>query len=260
MKRTKIIAGNWKMNLSVQEAIQLTQDILAEYQHYTRTDINIMLFVPFVYAERIANMCKNKPNIYVGVQNMYYEKSGAYTGETSPLMLKDIGIQSVIIGHSERRTLFHEDNKLLAKKVKSALEHELIPVFCIGETLQEREENKTQSVIETQLKEGLFHLSASELNKVIIAYEPVWAIGTGKNASPEQAQEVHAYIRNIISTAYTYELAQHISILYGGSMKPDNAPDLLKQPDIDGGLIGGASLKSKDFIQILQAVPQHNDA
>jgi len=258
MKRSKIIAGNWKMNLTFQEATQLTQEILAQYHNYTHDTLKVMLFAPFVYAPKVAELCANKPNIYAGVQNMYHEKSGAYTGEISPVMLKDIGIQAVIIGHSERRTLFHENNALLAKKVTSAVEHGLIPVFCVGETLQEREEDKTQKVIENQIKEGLFHLSATEFNKVVIAYEPVWAIGTGKNATPEQAQEVHSYIRHLIQMQYGNEIAQQTSILYGGSMKPDNAADLLAQPDIDGGLIGGASLKSKDFMQILQSVPQSN--
>ncbi len=258
MKRNKIIAGNWKMNLSFVEATQLTQDILAQYQNYTNQHTKVMLFVPFVYAQKVAEICAEKPNIYVGVQNMHYEKAGAFTGEISPVMLNSIGVEAVIIGHSERRTLFHEDNELLAKKVKSALEHNLIPVFCVGETLQERETNQTQSVICMQIEKGLFHLSHEEMSKIIIAYEPVWAIGTGKNATPEQAQEVHAYIRNLIATRYSTNIAQNISILYGGSMKPDNSADLLKQPDIDGGLIGGASLKAKDFIEILQSVPQSN--
>lgn len=258
MKRPKIIAGNWKMNLSFEEATQLTQEILTQYQSYTNEQVKVMLFVPFIYAQKITEICANKPNLYVGVQNMYYQKSGAFTGEISPVMLKSIGVKTVIIGHSERRTLFYEDNALLAKKVKSALEHNLIPVFCVGETLQEREHNKTKEIIQTQIKEGLFHLSKEEFKEVVIAYEPVWAIGTGKNASPEQAQEVHAYIRNLIQMQYNSDIAQAIPILYGGSMKPDNATELLKQPDIDGGLIGGASLKSKDFIQILQSLPQSN--
>lgn len=258
MKRNIIIAGNWKMNLSLQQAQELTQQILAQYSNYTNETIKVMLFVPFVYASKVAELCSNKPDIHVGVQNMHYEKAGAFTGEISPIMIKDIGASAVIIGHSERRTLFYENNALLAKKVQSAIEHDLIPVFCVGETLQEREENKTEQVIKTQIQEGLFHLSQEQFSKVIIAYEPVWAIGTGKNASPQQAQEVHAYIRSLIERHYNHHIAQQISILYGGSMKPDNAADLLKQPDIDGGLIGGASLKSQDFIHILQSVPQQN--
>lgn len=258
MKRPKIIAGNWKMNLSFAEATQLTQDILAQYQNYTNVYTQVMLFVPFVYAQKIAEMCAEKPNIYVGVQDMHYEKAGAFTGEISPVMLNSIGVQAVIIGHSERRTLFHENNELLAKKIKSALEHNLIPVFCVGETLQEYEQNLTEKIIHEQVSQGLFHLNQNEIEKVIIAYEPVWAIGTGKNATPEYAENVHQQIRKLIQSQYNAEIAQKIPILYGGSMKPDNSADLLKQPNIDGGLIGGASLKAKDFIQILQSVPQSN--
>lgn len=258
MKRHKIIAGNWKMNLSIEEATQLTQEILTQYEPYTNEQVKVMLFVPFVYAHKIAQMCAEKPNIYVGVQNMHYEKSGAFTGEISPVMLKSIGVQAVIIGHSERRSLFNENHEFLAQKVKSALEHNLIPVFCVGETLQEYEKNMTQQIVHEQLSKGLFHLHQNDIKKVIIAYEPVWAIGTGKNATPEYADEVHNYIRASIRSQYNDETAQYISVLYGGSMKPDNSTDLLKKPQIDGGLIGGASLKSKDFIQILQSVPQSN--
>jgi triosephosphate isomerase len=258
MKRAKIIAGNWKMNLSLEEAIQLTQDILAQYENYTNEHTKVLLSVPFVYAHKIAEMCAGMSNIYVGVQNMYYEKAGAFTGEISPVMLKSIGIQAVIIGHSERRTLFHENNELLAKKVKSALEHSLIPIFCVGETLQEYEQNITEKVIQEQIRKGLFHLNSSEIEKIIIAYEPVWAIGTGKNATPEYAEKVHQQIRKLIQSQYNIEIAEKIPVLYGGSMKPDNSADLLEKPNIDGGLIGGASLKAKDFIQILQSVPQSN--
>ncbi|MDW8346285.1 MAG: triose-phosphate isomerase [Bacteroidia bacterium] len=258
MKRNTIIAGNWKMHLSYPESVQLTEQILSEYKNYINNHTKIILFVPFVYAQSIARLCLHRGEIYVGVQNMYPEKSGAYTGEISPTMLNSIGIKAVIIGHSERRTLFHEKDEFLAKKVKSALEHHLIPVFCVGETFEERENNQTQEVIRTQVTKGLFDLSSEEIKNVIIAYEPVWAIGTGKNATPEQAQEVHSYIRILLQTQYGSSVSDTIPILYGGSMKPDNAAQILQKPDVDGGLIGGASLKAQDFIAILQSVPQSN--
>ncbi|MCS7027823.1 MAG: triose-phosphate isomerase [Bacteroidia bacterium] len=258
MRRTKIIAGNWKMHLSYSEAIELTEQILIQSKDHLNDYTKIILFVPFVYAHPIAQKCAQHPHIYVGVQNMYYEKAGPYTGEISPVMLNSIGIKAVIIGHSERRNLFYEQDELLAKKVKSAIEHGLLPVFCVGETLQERETDKTQEVIDTQLKKGLFHLSTEEIKKVVIAYEPVWAIGTGKNATAEQAQSVHAYIRKQIEANYHPAISDSIPILYGGSLKPENAAELLSSPDVDGGLIGGASLKAQDFVAILRSVPQPN--
>jgi triosephosphate isomerase len=184
---------------------------------------------------------------------MYYEKSGAFTGEISPLMLKSVGCQYVILGHSERRTIFGESNQLINKKIKAAVENQLNPIFCIGETLEERESGVTFKVIETQVREGLDGLTAEELANLIIAYEPVWAIGTGKTATPEQAEEVHAFIRKLIGELYSTEFAEKLIIQYGGSVKPENAAELMSQPDIDGALVGGACLKADSFVKIIES-------
>ena len=207
---------------------------------------------PFIHLHSLVQMAKGYTKISVGAQNAHQAESGAYTGEVSAKMIHSVGAAYVILGHSERRQYFHETNELLAKKTDTALKHDLKPIFCIGETLQEREANKHFDIIKSQLAEGVFHLDATQFGKLVIAYEPVWAIGTGVTASSEQAQEIHAFIRKEIAAKYNQQVADDTTILYGGSCNPKNAPELFAQADIDGGLIGGASLKSRDFVDILK--------
>lgn len=251
--REKVIAGNWKMYTTIAEGKQLVTELM---ENLKGTDLNnkrVIIIPPFLHISSIFDLVKNQKGIQVGGQNCHFEKEGAYTGETSPLALVEAGAEYVILGHSERRQYFKEDNQMLAKKVSSALEEELSPIYCCGETLEEREGNNHFSVVENQISEGLFHLSAEEMGNVVIAYEPVWAIGTGKTASPEQAQEIHAHIRNVLAKQFGNEVAESTIILYGGSVKPNNAAELFGQKDIDGGLVGGASLKAADFAAIIQA-------
>jgi len=212
----------------------------------------VVICSPFIHLHSIAQLANGAPKVAIGAQNIYFEEAGAYTGEVSALQVKSTGATYVILGHSERRAYFSEDDYVLSKKVDAALKHGLIPIFCIGETQEERESGQYFDVISEQLKKGVFHLSNEDFKKVVLAYEPVWAIGTGLTASPEQAQEVHAFIRNAVAEQYNQDLANDTSILYGGSCNPKNAPDLFSQPDIDGGLIGGASLKSRDFVDIVK--------
>jgi len=207
---------------------------------------------PFIHLHGLVQMAKGYDKVSVGAQNAHQAESGAYTGEVSAKMLKSVGVEYVILGHSERRQYFGETNELLAKKTDTALANDLKPIFCIGETLQERESNVHFQVIKDQLIEGVFHLDAANFAKLVIAYEPVWAIGTGVTASSDQAQEIHAFIRKEIAAKYSQQVADDTTILYGGSCNPKNAPELFAQADIDGGLIGGASLKSRDFVDILR--------
>ncbi|MEO6633275.1 MAG: triose-phosphate isomerase, partial [Mucilaginibacter sp.] len=207
---------------------------------------------PFIHLHSLAQLAKGYHNVGVGAQNTHQAESGAYTGETSAKMIKSVGAGYVILGHSERRQYFGESNELLAKKTDTALGHDLTPIFCIGETLQEREANQHFDIIKSQLVEGVFHLDETQFGKLVIAYEPVWAIGTGVTASSDQAQEIHAFIRKEIAAKYNQQVADDTSILYGGSCNPKNAPELFACPDIDGGLTGGASLKSRDFIDIVK--------
>ena len=246
--RRSMIAGNWKMNTSIAEAVELATAIAAN--KVNKNNAEVVICPPFTH---LSEVCKSiaGSDIKVGAQNMYTELKGAYTGEISASMIKDTGCKYVIIGHSERRQYFKESSEFLNKKINVALDNDLIPIFCIGEILEEREADKTLDVIKQQLSEGLKGMSPEQIAKVVIAYEPVWAIGTGKTATPEQAQEVHVYIRKLIGDLATQEVADNIIILYGGSMKPENVTDLMSQPDIDGGLIGGASLKADSFIQII---------
>ena len=242
------------MNLDLGEGRELAQTIvshfIAEY-----SGAGQVIFAPsYPLLATISPIVATHPQIFLAAQNMHEAEKGAYTGEVSASMLKSVGCTHVILGHSERRQYFGEDNALLAKKVDQALSHGLKVIFCIGETLEQREANQTLAVNATQLSEGTFHLSADQYKELIIAYEPVWAIGTGKTASPEQAQEVHAAIRTQSAQQYGQATADHTSILYGGSVKPANAEQLFAQADIDGGLVGGASLKSADFMAIIQAL------
>jgi triosephosphate isomerase len=210
--------------------------------------------VPFPYLKLVADQLAGKTNTAVAAQNCSQHKSGAYTGETSAEMLTSIGVQYVILGHSERREYFNESNELLAEKLNIALSYGLTPVFCCGEPLNIREAETQNSYVETQLRESLFHLTAAQLQQIVIAYEPIWAIGTGKTASAEQAQDMHAHLRSVLAAQYGAEVAATISILYGGSVKGSNAAEIFGKPDVDGGLVGGASLKADEFIQIINAL------
>lgn len=254
--RKKIVAGNWKMNMLHDEAKQLINDIIKEVQAENDTashEQGIIIIPPFPWLSEAANLVKDFPNISVGAQNSYHEPKGAFTGEVSPEMVKSAGADYVVLGHSERRMYFNESHEFLKQKVDAVLKAEISPIFCCGEPLETRENDQQNELIEKQLKESLFHLKKEELNKLIIAYEPVWAIGTGKTATPEQAQEMHHFIRQLIARNYGNKVAEDLVLLYGGSCKPDNAKDLFTKPDIDGGLIGGASLKPKDFIDIVKS-------
>jgi triosephosphate isomerase len=252
--RKNIVAGNWKMNGTKEDSQKLVSEIVNMYQDEIRTDTQVVLIPPFIALPEVQRLSKNS-GIFTGAQNCHQEISGAYTGEISAAILKSFDISHVIVGHSERRQYFGEDNVLLAKKNDQVLAQQLIPIYCVGETLEERESGKHFEVIEKQISEGLFHLDRETIQKVVIAYEPVWAIGTGKTASKEEAQEIHAFIRSLLANKYGKEAAGHTSILYGGSVKPENARELFAQADIDGGLIGGAALKSRDFIEIVRSFP-----
>jgi triosephosphate isomerase len=247
--RKKIVAGNWKMNTSLQEGIELAK---AVNSMVTENEVNVVLCTPFIHLSEVSKIIKKK-NLFLGAQNCADQKSGAYTGEVSVSMIKSTGATHVILGHSERRAYYGETNATLAIKVNLALETGLTPIFCIGEVLEEREAGKHFQVVKTQLNEGLFHLSADDFAKIVIAYEPVWAIGTGKTATGEQAQEIHKVIRDHIASKYGAIVANNTSILYGGSCKASNAAELFANPDVDGGLIGGASLKAEDFLGIINA-------
>jgi len=250
MTRKKIVAGNWKMNLDYQQGISLFSEIVNMANDEVIGNQGVVVCAPFIHLHGIAQLAGSMSRVNVGGQNIYFQESGAYTGEISASQLKSTGATYVILGHSERRAYFHEDDDQLSKKADAALKHGLKPIFCIGETQEERESDRFFDVIGTQLEKGIFHLADSDFSDVVLAYEPVWAIGTGLTATPEQAQEVHAFIRNEVASHYNQDIADHTTILYGGSCNPKNAPELFAQPDIDGGLIGGASLKSRDFIDI----------
>jgi triosephosphate isomerase len=251
--RNKIVAGNWKMNKTLEEALGLVTEIKGMVKDEVRNDAEIIVFPPFISLASIVKNVENYP-IQVGAQNMHHLDSGAYTGEVSASMIKSTGCSHVIIGHSERRQFFSEDNELCNLKIKSALQAGLIPIYCVGETLEERESGDFWEVLKTQLWEGLEGIDESvNPNAVVIAYEPVWAIGTGKTASTQQASDVHGFLREELATMVSADFAAGVRILYGGSVKPDNAPELFAAPDIDGGLIGGAALKSRDFCEIIKA-------
>jgi len=249
MGRRILIAGNWKMNKTATEAAALVTEIKRDV--FDVDNVDILVCPPFTALAVVGDVVRDS-NVSLGAQNMYFEDKGAYTGEVSTAMLKDCGCTHVIIGHSERRTIFNESDETINKKVKKALEAGLIPVLCIGEKLEEREANKTFEVITNQLEGDLADIDSDNIKKIIIAYEPVWAIGTGKTATSEQAQEAHAFIRNLIKEKYDSVVADGIIILYGGSMKPANVEELVSQPDVDGGLIGGASLEAASFVELVK--------
>lgn len=250
--RQKIVAGNWKMNKTIQEAHALTTEVLALYTKEVSPSVKVVLCVPFPFLLSTRELCGSS-GILVGAQNCSEHDSGAYTGEVSAPMLKSMDIPYVILGHSERRQYFMEEGKLLAKKVDRALAHQLTPIFCCGEPLAIREKGTHETLVRQQVEEALFHLTADDMRKIVIAYEPVWAIGTGKTATSQQAQDMHAVIRKQLAEKYGEATAQAIPILYGGSVKSDNAKELFACPDVDGGLVGGASLKARDFVDIAKS-------
>jgi len=251
--RKQIAAANWKMNCNYQEAEKLLNEVL-------RSEVNlsygseVIFAVPYPYLIMANSEVADEPNYSVAAQNCHQKKSGAYTGEVSAEMLKSIGIKYCVIGHSERREYFFETNKVLAEKINICLENEISPIFCCGEPLNIREAGNQNTYVETQLIESLFHLSADQLQQTVIAYEPIWAIGTGKTASSQQAQEMHAFIRSVLSKQYSSSVTNEITILYGGSVKAANASELFACADVDGGLVGGASLNAKEFIEIMKAL------
>lgn len=249
--RRYIIAGNWKMNKTSSDAEELVKAILVETGE--QTEVSVVVCPPFTALERVATLLASSNYLQLGAQNMHPEASGAYTGEISAGMLRNLYVSHVILGHSERRQYFGEDDAFINRKVLTALENNLKPILCVGETLAEREADQTLDVVRKQIEGGLANVPAEKADQVIIAYEPVWAIGTGKTATPEMAQAVHADIRSLLKKQFGEEIANRIRILYGGSMKPDNADALLAQPDIDGGLIGGASLEAKSFGKLVQS-------
>jgi len=248
--RKKIIAGNWKMNKDFLEAEELMAGIAEALENMKLQNRVVVLCPPFVYLEMATDIAA-EADFSVGAQNVYPNDSGAFTGEISPRMLESLEVEYCIVGHSERRKYFREDHEFLAQKVDALLKHDLRPIFCCGEILPEREAMKHFDVVKKQLEESVFHLTAEDFRKVVIAYEPVWAIGTGVNATPDQAQEMHATIRGLISAKYGKKVSDETTILYGGSCNAKNAKDLFCQPDVDGGLIGGASLKADEFMQIV---------
>ncbi len=248
--RKKIIAGNWKMNKNLSESINLISGIKSGFPQNASAEV--IVCPPFTSLETVHALIKDTP-IHLGAQNMYFEDSGAFTGEISADMLKSVGCEFVILGHSERRHIFGETDETVNKKIQQAVNNGLNPIFCVGETLDERENGKEFEVIEKQITAGLAGVSAENFEKIVIAYEPVWAIGTGKTASPEQAQEIHKFIRGLVSKLYSPSHADNVRILYGGSVKPNNAADLLSQSDIDGALVGGACLQAESFTQIIEA-------
>lgn len=248
--RKKFIAGNWKMNKTPADGAALVAEIVTEIGR--QTDVDVLVCPPFTALESAGRSLEGS-NVKLGAQNMHFELSGAFTGEVSAPMLRDLFVTHVILGHSERRALFGETDTMINQKVLTAIKNQLRPILCVGETLAERESGDTLKVVQTQLESGLEGVGKDQAPGVIIAYEPVWAIGTGKVATSDQAQEVHAFIRGLLTKLFGETIAQKVRILYGGSMKPSNAPELLAQKDIDGGLIGGASLESRSFVDLVKA-------
>jgi triosephosphate isomerase (TIM) len=251
--RKQIAAANWKMNLTLQQGETLIDELLNTPHELSENQLAVFA-VPFPYLISIKNKLAGKKNVFVAAQNCNNKKAGAYTGEVSAEMLKSIGLQYVVLGHSERREYFNESNAVLAEKVNICFENGLQPIFCCGEPLSIREAGTQNSFVETQLKESLFHLTAAQLTGFVIAYEPIWAIGTGKTASSDQAQEMHAHIRSVLAKQYGAEVADSISILYGGSVKASNASEIFGKPDVDGGLVGGASLIATEFAAIINGL------
>jgi triosephosphate isomerase (TIM) len=249
--RKKIVAGNWKMHKNAEQTEDLLNDLIEKTP--TESAAQIIVAPTFVnLSSAVAHL--EFTNIEVAAQNVHQAESGAYTGEISADMLKSVGVNTVILGHSERRAIFNETDALIASKVDTALEHDMTVIFCFGEELKDRQSNNHFNLVENQLKDGLFHITAADWKNIVLAYEPVWAIGTGETASPEQAQEMHEFIRETVRKNFGDEIAAMVSILYGGSVKPENAKEIFSKPDVDGGLIGGAALKADDFVAIIKAI------
>ena len=249
--RKKIVAGNWKMHKNAEQTEDLLNELIAQIP--TETNVQVIVAPTFVNLASAVDHLEFT-NIDVAAQNVHQAEAGAFTGEISADMLKSVGVNTVILGHSERRAIFHETDALIANKVDTALEHEMTVIFCFGEELKDRQTKNHFNIVENQLKDGIFHIEAKDWENVVLAYEPVWAIGTGETASPEQAQEMHEFIRQTVRTAFGADIADTVSILYGGSVKPDNAKEIFSKPDVDGGLIGGAALKADDFVAIINAI------
>jgi len=247
--RKQIVAGNWKMNNDYVDSELLVSKLLNQH-HHSKT--NVIVAPPFTNLLAATNTLKGS-SIAVAAQNMHFAESGAYTGEVSASMLTSIGVHAVILGHSERRAYFNETDELLAQKVDTALAHDMLVIFCFGEELADRKAGNENEVVARQIKNALFHLPESSWSQIVMAYEPVWAIGTGETATPEQAQDMHAFIRKTLADQYSSKLADEISILYGGSVKPSNAKEIFSKPDVDGGLIGGAALNAEDFSAIINS-------
>lgn len=245
--RKPIIAGNWKMHKTVSEAKSLVEEIK---KHKLNEDVEAVLCTPFTNLQTVVEIVKGT-GIEVGAQNMYFEEQGAFTGEISPLMLKELGVKYVILGHSERREYFKECNSTINKKILSALKHGLNPILCVGETLEERESGFEKEKVRTQLEKNLSNVDSKELEKVVIAYEPIWAIGTGKTASSEDAESMCAYIREVLKELFGEKSSQKVRIQYGGSVKPNNVSDIMSKENIDGALVGGASLESESFVSLV---------
>ncbi len=256
MKRP-LIAGNWKMNKTIPEAINLINIIKAGV--HKATDCDVVVCPPYTALAAISELIRDT-KIDLGAQDMYCETEGAFTGEISPLMLKDVGCRYVILGHSERRQIFKETDELINKKVVAALKYNLVPILCLGETLEEREARRAFEVVKKQFDHSLKNLKPEEMERVVIAYEPVWAIGTGRTATPEQAEQMHSYIRRLLNEQYGEMIGQKIQIIYGGSVKPDNIAQLTAKPNLDGALVGGASIKAESFIQIVTNASQQETA
>ena len=245
--RKNIVAGNWKMHKTQKETVALLEEIIAKKSN---SSTEIIVAPTFVNLSKAVEITKEN-GVTVAAQNMHQAEGGAFTGEIAASMLTDIGVNTVILGHSERRAYFHETDALLANKVDTALKHEMRVIFCFGEELKDRQQNNHFNVVEYQLRDGLFHIEKKDWENIVLAYEPVWAIGTGETASPEQAQEMHKFIRTLVEKVYGFDVADNLTILYGGSVKPDNAKEIFSKPDVDGGLIGGAALKADDFLAIV---------
>lgn len=249
--RKKIVAGNWKMHKNAEQTEDLLNELIAKIP--TETTVQVIVAPTFVNLASAVDHLEFT-NIEVAAQNVHQAESGAFTGEISADMLKSVGVDTVILGHSERRAIFHETDALIANKVNTALEHDMRVIFCFGEELKDRQSKNHFNVVENQLRDGLFHIETKDWENIVLAYEPVWAIGTGETASPEQAQEMHEFIRETVRKAFGSDVAENVSILYGGSVKPDNAKEIFSKPDVDGGLIGGAALKADDFVAIVNAL------
>lgn len=252
MSRHPLVAGNWKMNKRLDEALELTKDLVAQANDLSNS-VEIVLSPPALYLHPLQKLTQSNPNINLAAQNCHQASKGAYTGEIAAPMLSAMGVDYVILGHSERRSYYKETNELLAKKVNAALESGVKVIFCCGEPLEIREEEAQEAYVQQQLEESLFQRTKADLEKVVVAYEPIWAIGTGRTASPAQAQSMHAFIRQLLTKKYGQEAADTVRVLYGGSCKADNAAELFAQADVDGALVGGASLRASDFIPIIEA-------